>query len=62
MPRLFSAAFLLLGVLLWSARNAPQSNVLRAIVLAEFIGDAIGFVVALSAQLSDLMNALGGPS
>ena len=57
--RLFGAAFLLLGVLLWSARKAPQSEVLRAIVLAVFIGDTIGFVVALSAQFSGLMNALG---
>ncbi len=59
MTRLYGAAFLLLGVLLWSARKAPQSDVRRAIVLAVLIGDAIGFVVALSGQLSGLMNALG---
>ena len=60
MAQLFGASFILLGILLWFAKNAPSSDVaLRAIVLAVFVGDAIGFIVALLAQLSGMMNALG---
>ena len=60
MTQLFGAAFILLGILLWFARTASASDVaLRAIVLAVAIGDAIGFLVALLAQLSGVVNALG---
>lgn len=60
MTQLFGAAFILLGILLWFARNAPSSDVaLRAIVLAVVVGDVIGFIVALLAQLSGVTNALG---
>jgi len=60
MTQLFGAAFILLSILLWFARNAPGSDVaLRAIVLAVVVGDTIGFIVALLAQLSGAMNALG---
>ncbi len=56
----FGAAFLLLGIVLWSARNAPRADVaLRAIVLAVVIGDTIGFIIALLAQLNGVMNVLG---
>ena len=58
--QLFGASFILLGILLWFAKNAPSSDVaLRAIVLAVTVGDAIGFIVALLAQFSGMMNALG---
>ena len=60
MTQLFGAAFILLSILLWFARNAPGSDVaLRAIVLAVVVGDTIGFIVALLAQLSGATNALG---
>ena len=60
MTQLFGASFILLGILLWFAKNAPGSDVaLRAIVLAVAVGDAIGFIVALLAQLSGILNALG---
>ena len=60
MTQLFGASFILLGILLWFAKNAPRSEVaLRAIVLAVTVGDAIGFIIALLAQLSGMMNALG---
>jgi len=57
--RLFGAAFILLGTLLWYAKNDAGSQALRAIVLAVFLGDIIGFVVALLGQLSGLVNPLG---
>lgn len=57
--RLCGAAFLGICVLTWSARNATDSDVRRAIVLAYFIANAIGFVVALLGQLAGVPNALG---
>ena len=60
MTQLLGASFIVLSILLWFARNAPSSDVaLRAIVLGVFIGDTIGFIVALLAQLSGIFNALG---
>ncbi len=60
MAQLFGASFILLGMILWFAKNAPRSEVaLRAIVLAVFVGDVIGFVVSLLTQLAGLTNALG---
>ena len=58
--QLFGAAFILLGIILWSAKNASGSDVaLRAIVLAVVVGDLIGFIIALLAQINGVMNALG---
>ena len=57
--QLFGSALVSFAVLSWSARNAPASEARRAIVLALFIGDAIGFVVALAGQLSAAVNSLG---
>jgi hypothetical protein len=59
MTRLFGAAFILLGILLWFARRDSGSPALRAIVLGVFIGDLIGFVVTLSGQISGIFNPLG---
>jgi len=59
MTRLFGAAFILLGLVLWPARKDTGSVALKALVMAVFIGDIIGFVVALIGQLSGLVNALG---
>lgn len=60
MTQLFGASFLLLGIILWSSRNALRSETaLRAIVLAIFVGDLIGFIVALLAQINGVMNVLG---
>jgi hypothetical protein len=57
--RLFGAAFLGFTVLNWSARRAADSEVLRGIVLANLMMDAVGFVVTLLGQLAGLSNALG---
>ena len=57
--RLFGAALLGFAVLTWCARNAEESEGRRAIILALFISDAIGFIVALIGQLSGAVNALG---
>jgi hypothetical protein len=57
--RLYGASLFGNLLLTWNARKDAGSESLRAIVLALFVYDAIGFVVALGAQLSGVMNALG---
>lgn len=56
--RLFGAALLGFAVLTWTARNAPDSEARKAILLAMFYGDCIGFIVALIGQLGGVLNAL----
>jgi hypothetical protein len=46
-------------MLTWFARNAADSDARRAIILALFVYDAIGFVVSLSCVLSGVLNPLG---
>ena len=57
--QLFGAALLAFGVLTWSARNAADSDARQAILLALFVGDGIGFIVALIGQLGGVVNAVG---
>ena len=57
--RLFGAALFGYAVLTWFARNARDSDARQAIVLALFIGHAMGFIVALLGQLSGAVNTLG---
>ena len=59
MAQLFGAAHIGIGLLAWLVRDAAESEALRAIVLAYFVATAIGFIVALLAQLSDVVNTLG---
>ena len=59
LAQLFGGALLLIAVLTWGARNAPDSDARRAILAALFVGDAVGFVVALIAQLGGVQNSLG---
>ena len=57
--QLFGAALLAFAALTWTARNVPDSEARRAILLALFIGDAFGFIVALIGQLGGVVTALG---
>ena len=57
--QLVGAALIAFAVLTWSARSATDSVARRAILLSMFIGDAIGFIVALIAQLGGVENELG---
>ena len=57
--QLLGAAFLGFAIITWLVRNSGESDVLRAIVLAFFIENTIGFVVALKGQLAGLANTLG---
>lgn len=57
--RLFGAAIIGYGLVALLARNATDSEARRAIVLAMFIAHALGFILAIPAQLSGMANALG---
>ncbi len=57
--QLFGVSLVTIAVLTWSARNAGDSDARKAIVLALLIGDGIGFIVALIAQLGDIVNIIG---
>ena len=57
--QLFGVALVTIAILSWFARNAEASDARKAIVLAFFFGDGIGFIVALIAQLGNVVNALG---
>ena len=57
--QLFGAALLGYALLTWTARNAAPSDARGAIVLALFVSDAIAFVIALIAQLRNVVNQVG---
>jgi uncharacterized membrane protein len=55
----FGAALLSLAILAWLVRNLSDSETRRAIVLALFVGETIGFIMALIGQLNGILNVLG---
>lgn len=57
--RFFGASLLGFGILTWLCRNSGESDARNAIVMALFLSDAIGTVVALYLQLSGMVNAMG---
>jgi len=57
--RLFGAALLEFALLSWLVRNAGDSEARKAIILAVFVGEVVGFIVAIVGQLSGEVNALG---
>ena len=59
MSRLFGGALLGFAIISWKARNAGNSVARQGIVLGFCAADAIGFVVALMAQLNGVANNLG---
>ena len=59
MGQLFGTSLIGFGLLTWTARNASDSEARKAIVFALFLSDVIGFVVALIAQLNNVVNSLG---
>ena len=59
MGGLFGAALIAIGLVAWLARNASDSDARKAIVLAFFIGDLVGFIIAIVAQLNNVVGSLG---
>ena len=56
--QMLGAALTGIGLICWFARAADK-QALQAITQSLFIGDSIGFIVTLIAQLAGTMNALG---
>ena len=59
LAQLFGAALVGFAVLTWVARNAKASDARKAIVLALFISNAVGFVLALLGQMAGVVNTMG---
>src|SRR4030042_1201713 len=59
MSRQLGVVFFMLGMILWLARNVQDPVALRAIAAGLFIGNTIGFVVALIGQFSAGISVLG---
>ena len=57
--QLFGAALVSIAVLAWLTRNVTDSGSRKSIVLALFVGSAVGFVVSLLGQLGGVVNSLG---
>ena len=58
MARSLGASLIGIGLVCWFDRSADH-EALQGITLSLFVGDTIGFIVALQGQLSGMMNALG---
>jgi len=59
LAQLFGAALVGFAVLTWVARNAKASDARKAIVLALFISNAVGFVLALLGQVAGVVTTMG---
>lgn len=57
--QLFGTALIGYSILTWLCRTAGDSDARRAVVLALFISNGAGFVLALIAQLKGLVNSVG---
>jgi DMSO reductase anchor subunit len=59
MAQLFGAALIGFGLIALLARNADDSVARKAIILAFFIANGIGFLIALIGQLNEIVGSLG---
>ena len=59
MSRQLGVVFFILGLILWLARKTQDSGALRVITIGLFIGNMLGFVVALIGQFSAGISVLG---
>ena len=59
LANLFGAVLLSLALLAWLSRKFNDSEARRVIILALFIGEVLGFVLAFIGQINGILNALG---
>ncbi len=60
--QLLGAGLIGFAVLNWFARNAREGEALRAIIVANLVYNAVGFIVLLLFQLTSTVNAFGWSS
>jgi len=58
MARFFGALLIGVGLICWFSRGGTRKTV-GGTLLALFVADTLGFLIALKGQLAGLMNALG---
>src|SRR3989337_2392842 len=59
LAQLFGAALVGFAVLTWVARTATASDARKAIVLALFVSNALGFGLALLGQMAGVVSTMG---
>lgn len=59
MSRQLGTLFVMLGLILWFAKEDKGSVALHAIILGLFIGNTLGFILGLIGQLTIEISALG---
>ena len=59
MGQLFGAALIGYAILTWMAKGVTDSVARKAIILALFISEGIGFIVVFIGQLGNVVNAMG---
>jgi hypothetical protein len=57
--RLLGSALIFVALLCWFARDSEDTEARRAIVFASFLESTLGFIIALIATLSGIINLLG---
>jgi uncharacterized membrane protein len=57
--RVFGIGNIQLSIIMWTSRNDVGSKILKTLVLLLFLGNALAFVLALQAQISEVFNVLG---
>ncbi len=57
--QLLGAILIGLAMIAWSIRSAPRSDVLRSILGAFFVAEALCFIVSLTGQLRGTVNIMG---
>ena len=59
MSRYLGAALIGIGLICFLMRGITDTNALMAVTLALFIGDTVGFLVALSGQFGSIATPMG---
>jgi len=57
--RMYATALIGIGLLAWLIRQSQSSNIQNPVLLAFFVTDFGGFLVALFSKLAGMMNAMG---
>jgi len=57
--RIAGSTILAFAIVFWSARNENGAEVLKAVMVAGFIGNGLDFLILLHATATGLLNGLG---
>jgi hypothetical protein len=57
--RIAGSTILAFAIVFWAARNASGAEVLKAVMVAGFVGNGLDFLILLHATAAGLLNGLG---